>query len=248
MKIAFYISSVINLDNTNGFGHNPIRSAFPPAERFRQTQFTIANIKSLFPDARIFLFEIGHNVDQIRADLKYVHNLTVISAEELDSVVTELCRTNESKGTCETAATLLFLKNYIDVLKEYDYVIKISGRYFFTSIDKSILNQENTNKYICKQIQDWEWKSHWGYPEILKKDNRLFWAPSQSYAVGKDLLDDLQQSLYKIYEYYINNPELAKILDFECLLYQYVLQDKPYIEVPWIAGGWSGQTGVYNEY
>lgn len=248
MKLAFYISSIINLDNVGGFGHIASRTAFSSAERFRQTQFTIANIRSLFPEAHIFLFEIGRDVDQIRNDLRHVGNLNIISAEELDPAVTELCRTNRSKGTCETAATLLFLKHYMSKLKEYDYVIKISGRYFFTKMVAGFLNQENTNRYLCKQIHSWEWKPEWGYPEMLKKDEKLFWTPSQSYAVGTGLLDEFHQSLASVYEYYVNNPELAKILDFECLLYHYVLQNKPYVEVPWITGGWGGQDGIYNEY
>lgn len=248
MKIAFYISSIINVDSTNGFGHIASRSAFSSEERFRQTQFTIGNIRSLFPEAHLFLFEIGKNVEKIRNDLSYVRNLTVVSAEELDPAVTEMCRTNKSKGTCETAATLLFLKHYMSTLKEYDYVIKISGRYFFTQIDNNFLNQENTDKYLCKQIFSWDWKPEWCYPEILKKNGRLFWAPSQTYAVGRGAMDDYYQSLTNMYEYYTDNPEVAKILDFECLLYHYVLQDKPYIEVPWITGGWGGQEGAYNEF
>lgn len=248
MKIAFYISSIINLDNARGFGNIPSRSAFSSAERFRQTQFTIANIRSLFPAAHLFLFEIGREVDQIRKDLRHVSNLTIISAEELDPAITELCRTNRSKGTCETAATLLFLKHYINKLKEYDYVVKMSGRYFFTKIDAGFLNQENINRYVCKQIHSWEWKPEWNYPELLKKNEKLFWTPSQSYAVGTGRLDEFHQSLATMYEYYLNNPELAKILDFECLLYHYVLQNKPYVEVPWITGGWGGQDGIYNEY
>jgi len=247
MKLAFYISSVINVDSTNGFGHTPVRSAFSAEERFRQTQFTIASIRLLFPESKIFLFEIGHNVDKIRNDLNYVSNLEVVSAEELDPVVTHLCRTNTSKGTCETAATILFLKHYINELKEYDYFIKVSGRYFYTDVDTSVLNQENTNKYISKYTKVWDWLEWWGYPDLLKNNGKLFWTPSTSYAVGRELLDDFNQSLTVMYEYYINNPELAKIIDFECLLYHFVIQNKPCVEVSWILGGWGGQSGQFSE-
>jgi len=245
MRLAFFITSVINVDNSNGFGHTPVRSLFSSQERFRQTQFTIANIRLLFPTSKIYLFEIGSNVDQIRYDLSYIDNLEVISSEELDPVMTNLSRTNTSKGTCETAATLLFLKNYINDIKQYDYLIKVNGRYFYTSFDSSFLNQENINKYITKETQAWDWLDWWGYPDLLKNNGKLFWTPSTSYAVGRELLDDFHQSLSLMYDYYINNPKLGKIIDFECLLYHFIIKNKPCVEIPWTLGGWGGQDGKF---
>jgi hypothetical protein len=250
MKIAFYISSVINMKNIEdiGFGHSSKRTAFSDEERFRQTQFTIANIRSLFPEATIFHFEIGENSKQYQEKLSYIDNLKFIIGEDLDAEAMKLCRSNPSKGLCETVATELFLEHYKDELKEFDFLIKIGGRYFFTSIDKTFLSPENTDKYLCKNIRRFEWLEWWGYPEFLKDNGHLNWTPSQSYIVGTQRLNDYQTSLSLIKDFYIKNPETAKILDFECMLYHYILKGKPHIEIPWINGGWGGQDAVYNEY
>ena len=55
-NIAFYISSCINVKRSNniGFGHGSKRSEFSNEERFRQTQFTIANIRLLLEKAILY--------------------------------------------------------------------------------------------------------------------------------------------------------------------------------------------------
>ena len=250
MKIAFFISSAINIENKdgNGFGFVPSRTAFTPEERFRQTQATIANVRLLFPDAHIFHYEIGKEADRYKQQLNYVDNLTFVSIEDLNHTTAEMCRTNNSKGLCEAVSTSLFLDHYIDQLKQYDYFIKLGGRYFYTNVDKTFLTQENTDKYLCKNIRNFEWLDWWGYPEEFKRNGCVKWTPSQSYIVGNGQLEDYKASMFSVKDYYLANPSLARILDFECLLYYFILENKPYIEIPWTNGGWGGQDGVYSEY
>ena len=250
MKLAFYISSAINVDDNiqNGFGHLNVRSFFNSEERFRQTQFTISNIRLLCPTATIFLFEIGKNAEEYKKRLKYVSNLEFISSEDLDPIITQFCRTSSSKGQCETKATMLFLDHYISRLSEFDYLIKISGRYFFTSFDASVFNLENTGSYLTKNLRKWNWKDSWKYPQMLNRGNYLYWIPTQTYVVGNKLLFDFYKGLYNIREYYNNHGIVSDKIDYECMIYHFVLDNKPLISLPWTCGGWVGQNGIYSEW
>jgi hypothetical protein len=196
----------------------------------------------------MFLFDVGENVADIKQKLNSIKNLTVISGEELDPSVTEICRTNPSKGYCESIGTSLFLKHYIEELKNYDFVIKITGRYFYIDIDKTFLTNENKDKYLCKNTRKFDWQDWWGYPELLKDNNQINWTPTQSYIIGNTQLNNFQESMLTVQSYYCDNPDVGKILDFECMFYHHILRNKTFVEIPWICGGWAGQTGAYSEY
>ena len=150
MKIAFIISSAINLDDTVNisFGNGNKRSAFSSEERFRQTQYSLNSINLIFPDSKKYIFDTSINSDQYRKKLSYFKNLDFVSLNEIDKDKAMLCRTSKSKGFCESLSTMMFLDEKRNELENYDFIIKLSGRYFFSSFDKSKLIEENTNKYL----------------------------------------------------------------------------------------------------
>ena len=250
MKIAFFISSAINLDLTTdvNFNYAPRRSAFSSEERFRQTQQTINSINLVMPDCHIYLLDISENYIEYKDRLSYVPNLTFVGLEGIDPDSAQLCRTHKSKGLCEATSTVKFLDHYIEELKEYDYVVKFSGRYFLTQFDKSIFTEENKDNFLIHTLYNWPWKDHWGYPESMKRNNELFWMFTCIYGFGKNRLEEFYQGVQQIPKYYIENPELALILDFENAMYYNVLEDKPFVKFPCRVAGWGGANGDFGQF
>jgi hypothetical protein len=141
-------------------------------------------------------------------------NFRYISIQELDPETNEICRTHPAKGYCEALCTEVFLKNYIDELREYDYIVKISGRYFYTSFDATMLNEQNKNSFLNKYIRVWDWQPHWNYPEELNRNGYMHWAPSQTYAVGQGQIDNYYRTYFNIADWYRQNPSIGGIVDF----------------------------------
>ena len=229
MKIAFIISSAINLDDTVNisFGNGNKRSAFSSEERFRQTQYSLNSINLIFPDSKKYIFDTSINSDQYRKRLSYFKNLDFVSLNEIDKDKAMLCRTSKSKGFCESLSTMMFLDEKRNELENYDFIIKLSGRYFFSSFDKSKLIEENTNKYLFKKIRKWDWKESWNFPNYLKQpDNKLYYAPTQAYCVGKYSIEKYHNGIKNIYSHYLNESyENAMRIDYECLMYYFVLNN-----------------------
>lgn len=249
MKLAFFISSAINLDHSsdsNKFLYANKRTAFSSEERFRQTQFTINSISLLFPDAKIYILDISENAYQYQERLNYVKNLTFLPLENINKISAHICRTHQSKGYCEGLSTKEFLNVCFDELKNYDYLVKISGRYFLTEFDKSLLTLENKNSYLVPFTRQFNWNPQWGYPAELNINGKLGWAFTCLYSVGIDLLDEFKQNFENVTQYFIDNPDIAKIMDYECIFYDKILKGKNNILNPnWHVAGWSGAEGHF---
>lgn len=249
MKLAFFVSSAINLDESKtSFSYGIKRTAFGSAERFRQTQYTINTINLVAPGSDIFILDVSKNYQEYKDNLSYVKNLKFIPLESLDPDIAALCRTHPSKGLCEAISTTSFFKHYFNQLAEYDFIVKITGRYFFTNFDQSILKEENKNKYLFSPIKKFDWLDRWGYPQELKKENKLFWAPTCTYAIGKYCIQEFYNDLLTIQNYYINNPDTSSIIDYECMMYYRVLENKELLELPWKYAGWRGVEGDFGQW
>jgi len=252
LKVAFFISSVINVDDSAGhnFTYSSRRTFFDREERYRQTQFTLASLRLAYPGCMIYLYDCSRNPDEYRERFAYMgtDNFRYISIQELDPEINEICRTHPAKGYCEALCTEVFLKNYIDELREYDYIVKISGRYFYTSFDATVLNEQNKNSFLNKYIRVWDWQPHWNYPEELNRNGYMHWAPSQTYAVGQGQIDNYYRTYFNIADWYRQNPSIGGIVDFEAIFYHVLLSHFPIVEVPWLTGGWGGSEGDYSEW
>jgi hypothetical protein len=121
-------------------------------------------------------------------------------------------------------------------------------QYFYSTFDYTLFNEENKNKLLFKKIRSWTWSDSWKFPDFLKIDNTLSWAPTQTYCIGQGQLRDFYKNFLKIGTYYKNNPYNSNHIDFECLMYYYVLRNQPFIQVPWQVGGWTGAKGDYQQW
>lgn len=126
ISIAFIITSVINTISTDlTYG---VRSYYNIDERFQQTLQTIYSIKNTIPTAKIYLIEgsfINHEMEFILESMvDYYINVKHIA---------HIKRGIESKlkGFGESVQLTHIFKNFN--MKQYDYIFKISGRYYLNS-------------------------------------------------------------------------------------------------------------------
>jgi hypothetical protein len=142
-NIAFIITSVINTISTDlTYGR---RSFYDMNERFEQTLQTIHSIRSYVPNADIYLIEgsqITFNMEFVFESLvnKYVN---VFNDKYIRRSVE-----SKLKGYGE-AAQIHYIFNKYDMTK-YEYIFKISGRYYLNSDFnlKTVIN--NNDITFCK--------------------------------------------------------------------------------------------------
>lgn len=122
----FFITSVINYKNRE-LSYSKIRSIYTVNDRIEHTLNTIRSIREKAPNSTIVLFELGitdSNLMKIReaTDLYYYLGKNVLVRSAVDS---------KHKGLGEALGLLvgsLKFKNEFEYL--YDYIFKISGRYY----------------------------------------------------------------------------------------------------------------------
>ena len=141
MKVCFLITSVINTYPGNLL-YGP-RSYYSPIERYEQTILTISTIKKNFTNIDIIFIEASVINNDMEVNIKKLVNY-YINISDIDDI--KLGTNSVLKGYGETmhilyALDYLKLNNY-----EYEYIIKISGRYFLS--DNFELNKfiDNHNK------------------------------------------------------------------------------------------------------
>lgn len=248
MKIAFFVSSAINLDDSPEDISYKKRSVYTAEERLMQTQFTLSNINFACPGADIFLMDVSKNAEEYKARLQYVPNLDFSCLETIDPESANLARTTNSKGLAETINTCKFLTTYYGKLRDYDFIIKISGRYFFNNFDTTLFVEENKNSTFFRQVPMPFWNSDWGIPELFKKDDYLAWAFTATYAIGKYKLDNYFSACMDMLDYYKLNTTLAEILPYESAFYHFVIQKQNFLPINWIINGWGSHGGGFSQW
>ena len=246
MNTCFFITSAIGVDNQYPFsyGNNVPRTAFSPDERLRQTIYSVNSIRLICPTAKIFVVDVSKDYSEYHALFAKLANVEYISCEKLSPALAETCRTSPSKGLCESLLTLCFLQTVN--LAAFDYVIKLSGRYFYTRFDTAQLTNDNLDKYLVKTPVLFDWQDSWHFPKMLNKNKKLPYCYTQTYAVGRKNFEKFREHMQNISVFYIDNPVHANV-DFEALFSYYVLTDNLTITVPWTCAGWNGSSGTYGE-
>lgn len=247
MKLAFLVSSSIDTNQGKGenFPYSLNRSCFNPEERLRQTQGTLNCLHLIDPTADIYLIDSSKSEAEYAKSLAYVPNLTFIDLNKLDPEVAEICRNNPSKGFCEASSFISFIQNFRYRLEQYDFIVKITGRYFFSDFDKNLLTEENQDKYITGSLRKYRWDPNWNYPDLLNDDGRLNWIPTWAYGLGRNRFNDYYTGYHKILDFYNQNPELAPYMDLECLFYEYIIKNHLTMPAPWTINGWNGVSGTF---
>lgn len=252
MKKAFIITSAIEVDNKFPLTYSDKRSFFSNEERLRQTIMSIAFVDSLRDDITIYLLDTSDEWTKFRDLFVYQRNLKFISVKEQFTDIHNKVTTHPNKSYCECLMMSHFLRRYKNELTQYDFVFKLSGRYFLdSSFDISICNELNSNKIFYKRPLEFEWKDQWNYGLVdRRKEQRtntlrqyvsiLFGWSKPHYNHFLDMFTGMACLL--------DQPNFTH-LDIETLGYYFTRPfENDIIEYPWIVYGWDGASGRFWRY
>lgn len=253
MKKAILVTSVIDIDNNHPLTYSKTRSYFSNEERFRQTIFTLTALDLVMDnDTTIFLVDASENSEAYKGILSYQKNLVYVDIRKDFPEIYKLIKTHPHKSYCEALLQLSFYERYKDVLKEYDYLFKLSGRYFFDSnFNFNLCTEENTDKFFFKQPITFEWSDTWGYGMVdrrsIQGDNKLRQYSSVLYGWGQKNHERMLD-IYRVVAEFTNNPKTYHY-DVETLLYFFTREyENNIIETDWKIFGWTGVDGKFLRY
>lgn len=252
MKKAFIITSAIEVDNNFPLTYSDKRSFFSNEERLRQTIMSIAFVDRLRDDITIYLLDTSRDWTKFRDLFRYQRNLKFISVADEFPDIHEKVTTHPNKSYCECLMMSHFLRKYKTEFDQYDFVFKLSGRYFLdSSFDIGICIQENADKIFYKRPLEFEWRDEWNYRLVDRRKEQgtntlrqyvsiLFGWTKPHYNHFLDMFTGMACLL--------NQPSYSH-LDIETLGYYFTRPfEKDIIENEWIVYGWDGASGKFWRY
>jgi thymidylate synthase len=200
------ITSVINTP-TLPLSYTKIRSVYSREERFKQTKKTIQSVKEKLSNSKIIIVECSDFNEEERKYFKdncdYILNLW--NKKELHNYIF-----GQSKSLGEGTMTIEALKYIEEFNLDYQYLYKVSGRYWLNDNFKI----ENIQNNIFKRIN--------------KNENNVFTA---LYKIDKKTVE-------KLVIFLINNIEpMKKCIGYEVLISQFVKNiDKNLVDIIGLSG------------
>ncbi len=247
------VTSVIDIDNSYPLTYSKTRSYFSNEERLRQTISTVCMLDHICDDeTTIFLVDASERSDFYKSVFSYQKNLVYVDVRKEFPDLYQIIRTHKHKSFCEMLLQLSFLEKYKKELSEYDYIFKISGRYFFdSSVNFNSCTEENIDKFLFKFPMSFDWDDNWGYSMVdrreIQKDNKLRQYSSVIYGWGK-LQHDAMIDIFRVVAEMTNN-EKTLHYDIETLLYYFTRQfEGKIIEHDWRVYGFIGVNGKFLRY
>lgn len=253
MKNAFIITSSIEVDNNFPLTYSTTRSFFSSEERLRQTIMTIASLDLASKrDTTFFLLDTSNNYQEYERLLRYQPNLRFISIKENFPEIFEIVTTHPHKSVCESMLMSSFLRKFKPLLRGYDYIFKMTGRYFVDGLfDTSIFNEKNKDKIFFKRPLEFTWKDEWQYHMVdyrkEQETNTLRQYCTVLYGWGQSYYDQFLD-IFTALPYIVTQPNMGH-LDVETLIYYFTrpFQDDV-IETNWLIYGWDGASGKFWRY
>lgn len=253
MKKAILVTSVIDIDNSYPLTYSSTRSFFSNEERLRQTIFTLTSLDLVMDnDTTIFLVDASENSDHYKSLLGYQRNIVYVDVRKEFPDVYNLIKTHPHKSYCEVTLQLNFYNRYKDILKDYDFLFKLSGRYFFDSnFNFNLCVEENKDKFFFKHPITFDWSDNWGYSMVDRRsvqgDNKLRQYSSVLYGWGQNNHERMLD-IYRGISEFTRNPNTYHY-DVETLLYFFTRQyEENIIETDWKVLGWTGVDGTFLRY
>lgn len=253
MKHAFFITSSIELDKTKLFKGTKARTIFSTRERLEQTIHTLKTCHSKDPTADIYL--IDSSVTHF-AELYQVPNLHYLKLEQLNSEIANTVRTYSSKSYCECLMILEFFKHFKKILKQYDFITKLCGRYYFDdTFSLAEYNEQNIGKFFLKKPMTWtgqhiDFLTEEQLPRDILVNGELTGTYTVAHGMHKDKLDHYEALMFACAQ---GSMKHAKFYhqDVEYALYYFMrifnlLNDV--VIVPWDVEGRCGITGDWVKY
>ena len=206
MNDLVLITSVINTPNVP-LSYSKTRSVFSRKERFTQTKNTIVSIKDKIPNCKIIIVECSdlntEEQEYLSINCDYILNLW--EKKELHNNIF-----GKSKSLGEGTMTILALKYINNMDIKYNYLYKISGRYWLND-NFNICNIENN---IFKKIKN--------------DENNIFTA---LYKINKNTVEKLEIFLTD------NMQNMINCIGYEVLMSQFVKNiDKILVDIIGLSG------------
>lgn len=253
MNKLFIIGSTIQPKGAR-LTYSETRSKFPADERFRQTIFTVNSIRAAFPDSKIIIIDSSDNYLEYAGIFNTILpelNTEFIPLKELSPDAFHTVNTHPNKSLCESLLLNTFYKKYKKRIKEYDYIIKTTGRYFYYNMNSSLFTEENKDKIFFKRPLNFEWNDAWQYHFIDRRkeqnNNRLHQYCTVLYAFGTSQLEkfiDINDAAINL----LNNPRMSHY-DIETLSYYLTRPfENQIIETDWKVSGWDGTSARFMYY
>lgn len=252
MKKAFIITSAIEVDNNFPLTYSDKRSHFGNEERLRQTIMSIAFVDRLRDDITIYLLDTSKDWTKFRDLFRYQRNLKFISVAEEFPDIHEKVTTHPNKSYCECLMMSHFLRKYKMEFMQYDFVFKLSGRYFLDgSFDIGICSDATSNKIFYKRPLEFEWRDEWNYNLVDRRKeqgtNTLRQYVSILFGWTKPHYDHFLD-MFTGMACLLNQPSYSH-LDIETLGYYFTRPfEQDIIENEWIVYGWDGASGKFWRY
>ena len=252
MKKAFIITSAIEVDNKFPLTYSDKRSHFSTEERLRQTIMSIAFLDLQKDDITIYLLDCSNDWQKYRDLFYYQRNLKFISVKEHFPEIQKLATTHPNKSYCECLIMSNFLRTWKKELLEYDFIFKLSGRYFLdSSFDISICNEQNRDKIFYKKPLEFEWRDEWNYGLVDRRKeqntNTLRQYVSILFGWSRTHLDHFLD-MFTGMACLLNQPSYSH-LDIETLGYYFTRPfEQNIIENNWMVYGWDGASGKFWRY
>jgi len=261
-EIVFLVGSVIKPipgEFAMQFGNTQNRSAQTPSERAQQTILSLNSIFCKYPNAKVFLLE--GSLDLSLTELKELcepscnsnssyfsrHNIEIIQISEVDNDVCKKINTHQNKSYCEALLFNTFLERFEDKIKDYDYIVKLSGRYSLTP-NCNINTLSGTNKIYFKNYNFYDYVDRIVCHEsiCLPEQNQctLYWTPCFMFIFGNEKIDDLKL----FFKFLVSVTEETKVSTEDTI--QYWLKTQNIINEPlsWAALAYTGTYGAFWYY
>jgi hypothetical protein len=203
-KTVFLVGSVIDVGKGSFHRMEDTRSYQPNNERFAQTVTGLNSIYNKFPNAKVFLIDASTKPSSYLTSpdtlgiSKMVNKfgLEIIHLSQLDPIRVSILNTHPNKSYCEALLYDTFLDHYADRLKEYDFIIKLSGRYNLTP-NCNITSLQDKSDFYLKEIMDIANPNNekWAYEHLMvpgQTGEVINWRASFCLGCGIDRLDDFK--------------------------------------------------------
>lgn len=246
----FIIGSSIQTRNAP-LTYSKVRTIFSKEERLRQTIFTVNSITNAFPESRIVLLDSSDEVEDIRNQMRYFNNVEFIALKDLSGEAHDIVNNHKNKSLCESLLLNTYYTQYKKYIKQFDYVIKACGRYFYFNMFNDLFTEENKDKIFFKKPLQFEWDDSWKYDFIdlraYQNDNFIRQYCTVLYGFGSSQLYkfiDINEAIVHLLSY----PQMSHF-DVETLSYYLTRPfESQIIETDWLVCGWDGTSGRFMLY
>jgi len=254
MKLAFIVTSCIEVKNEYPLTYSKVRSFFSSEDRLRQTITTVASLDCIAAkkDATIYVVDASEDWQKYSNNFWYQTNLKFVSIKQEFPEIFDAVTSHPNKSYCECLILHSFMTKYRAELLEHDYVFKVSGRYFFDSaFDIDLFKQYNRDKIFFKHPIENDWQDWWGYHMVdLRKqtgDNRLRQYCSVLFGFGQMQFDYMLNVIGKIKDTIFDPTNYH--YDVETLSY-FFTRDRvsDIIHTDWCVYGFHGPDGRFVRY